>query len=183
LNDQDGTTVESIISLHIECKILREAIHEEFQSVVQYQRYDPFNVTGPEFGRNFLLTDPNGGECDYSNINATIFGQNISSVCQPVPDGFVIETDWVADTAGGDAEGWCYGSSFMDMRWTEAKEISSYVRRRGWIRILRKIGENETMDEAIAKVVVRKSSENGEMAAAGASTPISATSRIPSKRS
>jgi hypothetical protein len=184
LNVQDGTTVESIISMHIECKILREAIHEEFQSVVQYQRYDPFNATGPEFGRNFLLTDPNGGKCDYSNINATIFGQNISSVCPPVPDGYVIETDWVADTAGGDAEGWCYGSSFMDMRWTEGKDLSSYVRRRGWIRTLREIGENETMNEAIAKVALRKSSanENGEIAAA-TTTTISANSRIPSKRS
>jgi len=179
LNVQDGKTVESIITMHLECKILREAIHEEFQSVVQYQRYDPFHAAGPQFGRNFLLTDPNGGECDYSNINARLFGQNISSVCPVVPDGYVVETDWTADTAGGDAEGWCYGSSFMDMRWTEAKDLSSYVRRRGWIRTLRKIGEDETMDEAIAKVLVRKSSENGDIAAAAAT--ISANSRIPNK--
>ena len=148
LSPVDGQTIEGRVTIHIECRPLREVICEEVHTVVEYQRYNPVKA---EWARDFLWSDPNGGVCDFSTLNATRFGDSIHSVAEKLKERYIVERDWLADTAGGDVEGWCYGTSFLDQRWTIEKDSTSYVRRRGWVRVVRKLSGNEDTNEAVRK--------------------------------
>lgn len=133
LSPSDGTSHQGYLTFHLTCFPLAECIEEEVHTVVEYQR-----LGWDGWGRSFAFYHPNGGNCAFSNVNATVFGEAIDDVAEPLKDGYEVVRNWEVDAFGGDREGFCYSRTFYSSRWWKGvSEGSSYVRRRGWRRVVR----------------------------------------------
>ncbi len=136
LDPTDGKTLEGRCKLHIECFPLKDALEREIHQVVELQRYNPLKR---DWLDDFLYTDPNKGECHFCSLDGKKYADEINTVSEPVKKGYYVEKDWTAEVASGDPEGFSYAKSFMDTLWFSRKKKVCWVRRRGWVRIVRKL--------------------------------------------
>lgn len=114
--------------------------------------YNRFHLASGAWGTKFLPTDPNRGRCEWSEkktgTDKPRFAATMAELADGVPEGWELESNWTFQVSQSNEDGWCYAGRFRSTKWYDDAKASSFVRRRRWVRVLRKARQQEAAAEA-----------------------------------